>query len=74
VTLLPDTTPAELEQLREVAETARLDVEAALFLFPETFTDLDFQFTLERAATARARYEAVLSQRPDRTPFAGRTR
>lgn len=69
MTLLPD---AELEELREVAAAARLDVEAALFVFPETFTDLDFAFTQQRAAAARARYEAVLSQRPDRTPFAGR--
>lgn len=72
MTRLPDTTEAQLEQLRDEAQAAQLDVEAAVWIFPETFDDLEFAFTRQRAAAARARYEAVLSQRPDRRPFAGR--
>jgi hypothetical protein len=69
---VPALTRAEVEQLRAAAELAEFQVEAGLFLLPETFEGLEHHLLEQDAATARARYEAAAAQFPDRTPFAGR--
>jgi hypothetical protein len=69
---VPPITCAEVEQLRHEAELAEFQVEAGLFLLPETFDGLEHQLLEQDATAKRARYEAAAAQFPDRTPFAGR--
>jgi hypothetical protein len=74
VRVLPSVTPDELATMRERAELAEFNADAAVFLFPEFYDALEHQLLVQEADVARARYEAVASQVPDRTPFAGRAR
>jgi hypothetical protein len=61
-----------LAALQEAYEAAELEVEAAVFVHDSNA--LDVQLLEQAAAAAFARWQAVLSQQPDRQPFAGRAR
>lgn len=70
MTVIPTITPDELDTMRERAEVAEFNADAAVFFFPESYDSLEHQLLLQEANVARARYEAVASQVPNRTPFA----
>jgi hypothetical protein len=71
--LLPSITDEQLLAMREEWEMAEFELDRAVFV-DGVSCDLDFELQRQEVERLRARYQAVLSQRPDRRPFAGRPR
>jgi hypothetical protein len=63
-----------LGEARAATDLASFEVERYLHTAGDSFTDLEFALIQQQADQARARLEAIESQQPDRTPFAGRAR
>jgi hypothetical protein len=70
MTVIPPVTDEQLLAMREEYEMAEFELDRAVFV--DGVGSLDFELQQQEVERLRARYLAVLSQRPDRTPFAGR--
>jgi predicted translin family RNA/ssDNA-binding protein len=70
VTVIPSVTDEQLLAMREEYEMAEFELDRAVFV--DGIGDLDFELQRQEVERLRARYLAVLSQRPDRRPFSGR--
>jgi hypothetical protein len=70
VTVIPSVTDEQLLAMREEYEMAEFELYRAVFV--DGIGDLDYELQRQEVERLRARYLAVLSQRPDRRPFAGR--